>query len=389
MNNDDQNPSTINDNPDVGLPSEDSTVPELKFGEWLKSRRLARKVSLEEIAAVTKVHLSQLKALEEGDLSKLPATAFVRGFIVSYSRHLELDENEALTRFKAQHSDGASITDLLVPETNKLARSQSFPKVRIVTSPHYKATAAVTPELDAKPKSYSKPRFWIISLVVAGVVTGLTTLIWLGKSASDVKETPKTASSTPTPTSTSTPTTASTPSAQTPASPAATKAQSAVQPTTTVPAAKPSVAPPAASTANTTSMAGPGFNKSIEIRPLEDSFVNVRVDDGVAQGVNLKAGQTQQFAYNSRITFAFSNAGAVEIRMDGVTYSPPGARGDVKRVSIPEQVGTLVPRPTVRAAPRVVPPAPDAAAPITPAAPAALGTSTLDGSSPTSESRPE
>lgn len=44
----------------------------LSFGRWLREERLRKNVSLEEIAAVTKVHISQLKHLEEDERDKLP-----------------------------------------------------------------------------------------------------------------------------------------------------------------------------------------------------------------------------------------------------------------------------------------------------------------------------
>ncbi len=71
----------------------------LTFGAWLKDQRVSKKVSLEEIAAVTKIHIGQLRNLEEGWEGSAPAPAFVRGFIVSYAKHIGLDEAEALTQF--------------------------------------------------------------------------------------------------------------------------------------------------------------------------------------------------------------------------------------------------------------------------------------------------
>jgi cytoskeletal protein RodZ len=61
------------------------------FGEELKRERLLRNVSLEEISAATKISIRLLTALEAGDVSKLPAPVFIRGFIRAYSLHLGLD----------------------------------------------------------------------------------------------------------------------------------------------------------------------------------------------------------------------------------------------------------------------------------------------------------
>ena len=64
------------------------------FGEELKRERLLRNVSLEEISAATKISIRLLTALEAGDVAKLPAPVFIRGFIRAYSLHLGLDPVE-------------------------------------------------------------------------------------------------------------------------------------------------------------------------------------------------------------------------------------------------------------------------------------------------------
>ena len=80
-----------------GTPQETQT-----FGSWLKNQRLAKKVPLEEIAAVTKIHLQQLRNLEEGWEENLPAMTIIRGITVSYSKHLGLNESEVIEQFN-QH----------------------------------------------------------------------------------------------------------------------------------------------------------------------------------------------------------------------------------------------------------------------------------------------
>jgi cytoskeleton protein RodZ len=74
---------------------------ERRFGEELRRERLVREVPLEEISAATKISLRMLKALEDSDLSRLPAPAFTRGFIRSYSLHLGIDPEVRICSYMA------------------------------------------------------------------------------------------------------------------------------------------------------------------------------------------------------------------------------------------------------------------------------------------------
>lgn len=69
------------------------------FGEELKRERLLREVSLEEISAATKISVRLLTALEDGDVRKLPAPVFIRGFIRAYSLYLGLDPIEKVNAY--------------------------------------------------------------------------------------------------------------------------------------------------------------------------------------------------------------------------------------------------------------------------------------------------
>lgn len=63
-------------------------------GERLKRARLAKGLSLSDIAQVTKIHPEKLTALEEDDFSSFPSMAYGRGFLVIYGKHLGVDVSE-------------------------------------------------------------------------------------------------------------------------------------------------------------------------------------------------------------------------------------------------------------------------------------------------------
>ena len=50
----------------------------------------------------TKIKLSSLRAIEEGDESKLPSKTFIRGFVQSYAKYLEADEDEIMECFQSE-----------------------------------------------------------------------------------------------------------------------------------------------------------------------------------------------------------------------------------------------------------------------------------------------
>ncbi len=82
----------------------------LRFGEELRRERLVREITLEEISAATKISVRLLKALEDSDLSRLPAPAFTRGFIRSYAIHIGIDPEEKVCAYLTDLADAAAGT---------------------------------------------------------------------------------------------------------------------------------------------------------------------------------------------------------------------------------------------------------------------------------------
>lgn len=78
----------------------------MTIGQLFKQKRLESGRSLEQYAALTKIHIKILSALEEDSYGGLPARAFTRGFIVNYARALKLNAEELLKEhhdFLEQH----------------------------------------------------------------------------------------------------------------------------------------------------------------------------------------------------------------------------------------------------------------------------------------------
>jgi transcriptional regulator with XRE-family HTH domain len=72
-----------------------------EFGDALRSVRTASGVTLEAIAERTKISIHALRALESGDLTKLPNRVFARMFLRQYLGLVEAPQAEWLQAFEA------------------------------------------------------------------------------------------------------------------------------------------------------------------------------------------------------------------------------------------------------------------------------------------------
>ena len=72
------------------------------FGARLAERRASAGLSVTDVAATLRLHPNQVRAIEQEDLARLPALAYVRGFIRSYARVVNLDPEPLLSDLNAK-----------------------------------------------------------------------------------------------------------------------------------------------------------------------------------------------------------------------------------------------------------------------------------------------
>ncbi len=72
------------------------------LGDTLRERRIALGLTLDQAESATRIRARLLAALEEGAYDRLPAPGYVRGYISSYGRFLELDPQALLQLYKAE-----------------------------------------------------------------------------------------------------------------------------------------------------------------------------------------------------------------------------------------------------------------------------------------------
>jgi cytoskeleton protein RodZ len=66
------------------------------LGDYLKQKRLDKNFSLEKLSQKTKISINILKSLEANDFDHLPSAAYIKGFVTSYVKVLNLPFAEAI-----------------------------------------------------------------------------------------------------------------------------------------------------------------------------------------------------------------------------------------------------------------------------------------------------
>lgn len=75
------------------------------IGAALKAAREFRGLSLQDVSDATRIRRTYLAAVEDMRLEELPSRPFTLGYIKAYAKHLDLDPEEAVARFKDSSPD--------------------------------------------------------------------------------------------------------------------------------------------------------------------------------------------------------------------------------------------------------------------------------------------
>ena len=97
------------------------------FGEQLRQARESQNITLQEIAATTKISSRALQALESEQFDQLPGGVFNKGFVRAYARYVGLDEEKMLAAYVAAAKPEASETDMQTV-SSQIAAAKGPPK---------------------------------------------------------------------------------------------------------------------------------------------------------------------------------------------------------------------------------------------------------------------
>lgn len=296
--------------------SGDSESPLETVGQDLRAARLRRGDEIAQVSRALKIRKDHLEALEEDRLEDLPGKTYAIGFVRSYARHLGLDSNVYVERFKQDisgrhdetsrepapiHQDegrrlpqgwriiaGVVLVLLIYGGWHLLSSggetNQATPPAPVIVPPKPAPKPVTAPQQTATPSP------------AAGSVaptTGTASGAQPGQAAAN----PQTAMPSP-----------------------------AAGPST--PATQTNGQPPAPSSGEIYGKAN--VSPRVVLRARADTKITVRGSDGqLYLNRDLKAGDAYQVPNTPGLYMATSDAGAVEVDLDGKVMGRAGQQGQV------------------------------------------------------------
>jgi transcriptional regulator with XRE-family HTH domain len=106
-------------------------VSSLTLGEKLSKFRGEARLTVSDVAKATKIQAKYIEALEKGDYNNLPADVYVRGYLRSYARYLNIEEKSLVRLYEQERS----ITKTITPDTpRKNVFAEENKRTYVITS---------------------------------------------------------------------------------------------------------------------------------------------------------------------------------------------------------------------------------------------------------------
>ena len=107
-----------------GIKQESQPDAEINIGQRLRQARMARQLTIEEVAGQLHLQVRHLDALEQQDLSRLPGPSYICGYLRSYAKFLHLPSNEIVENYPGVREHIAGVKSTVV--STKLYTQRSF-----------------------------------------------------------------------------------------------------------------------------------------------------------------------------------------------------------------------------------------------------------------------
>lgn len=251
------------------------------FGEYLKSLREERGVSLDQISENTKIAVSNLDFLEKDRYDLLPPRVFVKGFIRSYVTELGVDPEEAVRKFEEFTKEGEV--------------------------PDYEEEHPIFHQ-NSQPPSFIGGPFFTAALTAVGVLA-LGILILTGVTRLFFDDEPRTS-----------------------AEPTVTTAAPSNMPKSSEESPGNESSYSAAFTEPPRTQAG---RKILEIKALNRAWVRVEPDTGPAEELIMSPGDVQIFTAKESFHLQTGNAGGIRLRYDGKELPALGDANQTLSLTLP------------------------------------------------------
>lgn len=289
------------------------------LGQRLKAEREKRGLTIEKLAAETRIHARHFEAIEEDRTADLPSGFFYRSFVRQYARLLDLAEADYMPAIQRSLDDEASQMD---------GRETALPQRNIELPPM--PTGRFNAGLEA--------RRWLTRLAaLVVVIAGSSGLYYLYQQWRNAPPAPveEAALAVPEPSAV----------IGQPVKPAPRPQAETASP---VPSAQP---PAAAPTTAAPSLVAPDPASSAPLRltlvASADTWLQLTSDGRVLYSDLLRTGQARTFMGNNYMRLRLGNAGGVSMEFNGSAVPPAGPIGQVRTVEFTAEGARVVTPPTV------------------------------------------
>ena len=270
------------------------------LGKYLKNQRESKKISLRDVSKNTRVREHILRAIEEDQLTLLPAATYVRGFLLAYAKYLRLDPNDVLLRYE-----------------RALKGEPAAPPAPQPLKPRRK----IPPTQPSKPKQkvlWNTNQTWaVVGVIVASFIIFYFFSPYSSKLPIEplpersVEGKPSIVPSPPAAATTRTPEEKPVVEARKPLTPS-----SPVTATTSVQEKK---------------------ALSLQLKAAEETWVSLQVDDQPEREMTFKPGEGSSVQASNRIRMKIGNAGGLDLILNGRPLGKFGQSGEVVALVITSQ----------------------------------------------------
>lgn len=284
------------------------------FGERLRREREMRGVSLEEIAATTKIGTRLLRALEEENFDLLPGGIFNKSYVRSYCKFVGLNEEQGVADYL--EASGETAPDVrVIARQNASARAErpvssggSFPLVPMLIIVVAAAAAAGGWHLLQERHQEPAAKQPISGADTAAESGASPTQGLAGKSSSNPE-----------------------------ISPPAGNATSSVDTHSTRPMQKPSAVNPAAAADATGALTPAGAPFEVTVTAKDRAWVAIKSDGKIMVRGIIKSPDVKVVRASNEVVLWTGNAGAVEVSFNGKHVPLSGGPNDEQMLTFNSQ----------------------------------------------------
>jgi len=321
------------------------------LGKYLKTQRESKKISLREVAKNTRVREYILRAIEEDRHDLLPPATYVKGFLLAYAKYLKLDSNDVLLRYRGVLKE-EPVTPLSPPSPKSKEKDPSTPRQKtkqeipppeppkpkqaITITQTQKSKREIPPTPPSKPKQKVPSNIkqnWVVGGVILACLIGFYFFSPYSSWPPVEPIPPKPVIKEKLPMVPSPPGIA----------------------TSFIPEEKPVVKeePPPIPSSPVAAITSLPEKKllSLQLKAVEETWVNIQVDDQSGKGMLFKPGEGISVQASNRIRMTLGNAGGLDLILNGKSLEKFGKSGEVLTLIFTSQ-GVEVKRPEIPKPPK-------------------------------------